>query len=69
MPLAVALYVRDGAVRMRQQGMDLTRAQMNTFVNMNQREAAPVYNVAPMQNNPYVMRTPNGDEDLSWLLG
>lgn len=69
MPLAVALYVRDGAVRMRQQGMDLTRAQMNTFVNMNQREAAPVYNVAPMQNNPYVMRTSQGEEDLSWLLG
>ena len=69
MPLAVALYVRDGAVRMRQQGMDLTRAQMNTFVNINQREAAPVYNVAPMQNNPYVMRTSHGEEDLTWLLG
>jgi hypothetical protein len=54
---------------MRQQGMDLTRAQMNTFVNMNQREASPVYNVAPMQNNPYLMKTGHGDEDLSWLLG
>jgi hypothetical protein len=69
MPLAVALYVRDGAVRLKQQGMDLSRATMNTFVNMNQREAAPVYNVAPMQNNPYVMKTQNGDEDLRWLLG
>lgn len=69
MPLAVALYVRDTAVRMRQQGMDLTRAQMNTFVNMNQREETPVFNVAPMRNNPYIMKTNHGDEDLSWLLG
>jgi len=69
MPLAIALYVRDTAVRMRQQGMDLTRAQMNTFVNMNQKEVAPVFNVAPMQNNPYLMKTSHGDEDLSWLLG
>lgn len=69
MPLAVALYVRDTAVRMRQQGMDLTRAQMNSLVSLNQREEAPVFNVAPMRNNPYLMRTNHGDEDLTWLLG
>ena len=69
MPLAVALYVRDTAVRMRQQGMDLTRAQMNSLVSLNQREEKPVFNVAPMRNNPYLMRTQHGDEDLSWLLG
>ena len=69
MSFATGLYVRDTAIRMRQQGMDLSRATMNTFVNMNQRTASPVYNVAPMQNNPYIMKTANGDEDLSWLLG
>ena len=69
MPLAVALYVRDTAVRMRQQGMDLTRAQMNSLVSLNQREATPVFNVAPMRNNPYLMKTQHGEEDLSWLLG
>jgi hypothetical protein len=53
---------------MRQQGMDLTRATMSSFVNLNQRNTA-VYNVAPMRNNPYLMETPNGQEDLSWLLG
>jgi hypothetical protein len=53
---------------MRQQGMDLTRATMSSFVNLNQRSAA-VYNVAPMRNNPYLMETPNGQEDLTWLLG
>jgi len=69
MSFATGLYVRDTAIRMRQQGMDLSRATMNTFVNMNQRTASPVYNVAPMQNNPYLMKTANGDEDISWLLG
>lgn len=69
MPLAVALYVRDTAVKMRQQGMDLSRATMNSLVSLNQREDTPVFNVAPMRNNPYLMKTSHGDEDLSWLLG
>jgi hypothetical protein len=68
MAFATALYVRDTAIRMRQQGMDLSRATMNSFVNLNQRTQG-VYNVAPMQNNPYLMETPHGQEDLTWLLG
>jgi len=68
MAFATALYVRDTAIRMRQQGMDLSRATMSSFVSLNQRNTG-VYNVAPMQNNPYLMETPNGQEDLSWLLG
>jgi hypothetical protein len=68
MAFATALYVRDTAIRMRQQGMDLSRATMNSFVNLNQRNTG-VYNVAPMQNNPYLMETPGGQEDLTWLLG
>jgi len=68
MAFATALYVRDTAIRMRQQGLDLSRATMSSFVSLNQRNSA-VYNVAPMQNNPYLMETPNGQEDLSWLLG
>jgi hypothetical protein len=68
MSFATALYVRDTAIRMRQQGMDLSRATMSSFVSLNQRNTG-VYNVAPMQNNPYLMETPGGQEDLSWLLG
>jgi hypothetical protein len=68
MSFATALYVRDTAIRMRQQGMDLSRATMNAFVGLNQRNTG-VYNVAPMQNNPYLMETPGGQEDLTWLLG
>ena len=68
MAFATALYVRDTAIRMRQQGMDLSRATMNSFVSLNQRNQG-VYNVAPMQNNPYLMETPGGQEDLTWLIG
>jgi hypothetical protein len=68
MAFATALYVRDTAIRMRQQGMDLSRATMSSFVNLNQRNTG-VYNVAPMRNNPYLMETPGGQEDLTWLLG
>lgn len=70
MAFATALYVRDTAIRMRQQGMDLTRATMDSFVNLNQRSTSTgVYNVGSFQNNPYLMKTPNGQEDLTWLLG
>ena len=68
MSFATALYVRDTAIRMRQQGLDLSRATMSAFVGLNQRQTG-VYNVAPRQNNPYLMETPNGQEDLTWLLG
>lgn len=68
MAFATGLYVRDTAVRLRQQGMDLSRAALSSFTNLNQKNTA-VYNVAPMQNNPYLMRTSNGEEDLRWLIG
>ena len=68
MAFATGLYVRDTAIRMRQQGMDMTRAQMDSFVSLNQRNQG-VYPVVSMQNNPYLMKTQHGQEDLSWLLG
>jgi hypothetical protein len=64
---ATALYVRDTALRLRQQGMDLARAQLSSFSSLNTRQA-PVYNVGDMKNNPYTMDTPHGKEDLTWLL-
>jgi len=68
MSLATALYVRDTAVRMKQQGMDLTRAQLDSFLSLNQRSTG-VYNVGYMQNSPYIMKTQYGEESLDWLLG
>ena len=65
---ATALYVRDTALRLRQQGMDLARAQLSSFNNLNARNKAIMTNVGNQQNNPYIVDTPGGKEDISWLL-
>ena len=65
---ATALYVRDTALRMRQQGMDLTRAQLSSFTNLNKRNQAIISTVGNLQENPYLLKTPGGEEDITWLL-
>jgi hypothetical protein len=67
MAFATALYVRDTALRLRQQGMDLARAQLSSFSNLNNRQSA-VYNVGDMKKNPYNIDTPHGQEDITWLF-
>lgn len=67
MSFATGLYVRDTALRMRQQGLDLTRAQMKSFLSTNQKHIS-IQNVGYMKNNPYNIDTPGGTEDISWVL-
>ena len=67
MAMGTALYVRDTALRLRQQGMDLARAQLSSFSNLNNRNSS-VISVGNMQKNPYNIDTPYGSEDISWLL-
>ena len=68
MAAATALYVRDTALRLRQQGMDLARAQLSSFTNLNAKNKAVIRSVGSQQNNPYIVDTPGGKEDISWLL-
>ena len=65
---ATALYVRDTALRLRQQGMDLARAQLSSFSNLNSQNKAVMSSVGSFQNNPYIVKTPHGDEDVTWLF-
>jgi len=65
---ATALYVRDTALRLRQQGIDLARAQLSSFNNLNAQNKAVIKTVGNQQNNPYIVNTPGGQEDISWLL-
>jgi hypothetical protein len=67
MCFGTALYVRDTALRLRQQGMDLARASLSSFSNLNSRNQA-VMTVGKPINNPYLIKTPGGEEDISWLL-
>ena len=66
--LATALYVRDTALKLRQQGLDLARAQLSSFTNLNARNQAIISTVASQGNNPYIIKTEHGAEDISWLL-
>jgi hypothetical protein len=66
--LATALYVRDTALRLRQQGLDLARAQLSSFSNLNSQNRAIMKSVGSYQDNPYIVKTAHGDEDISWLL-
>ena len=68
MSCASALYVRDTALRLRQQGMDLARAQLSSFSNLNARNQAVIKTVGNKRDNPYLINTPNGKEDITWLL-
>lgn len=68
MSYATGLYVRDTALRLRQQGIDLSRAQLSSFGNLNKRNGAVLRNCSFSQN-PYIIKNPYGqDEDISWLL-
>ena len=68
MACATALYVRDTALRLRQQGMDLARAQLSSFSNLNAKNKAVIKTVGNQRENPYLIKTPGGEEDISWLL-
>ena len=66
---ATALYVRDTALRLRQQGMDLARAQLSSFANLNAQNKGIMRSVGSQLNNPYLMDNGTGEpEDISWLL-
>ena len=69
MAFATALYVRDTALRLRQQGIDLARAQLSSFNNLNSKNKAVINTVGNTRNNPYIIDTGNGQQqDISWLL-
>ena len=68
MSFATGLYVRDTALRLRQQGIDLSRAQLSSFTNLNHKNKAIIQKVGNQQKNPYLIKTDHGEEDISWLL-
>jgi hypothetical protein len=65
MALAIALWVRDTALRLRQQGLDLSRKTVGLI-----GKSAPVYSRSSnsTQQNQWSMKVGKQDEDISWLL-
>lgn len=69
MSLCIGLYIRDTALRMRQQGLDIARKQMDLLSTVNTRNQTPVYNTIMPVNNPYRIQLGNGEiEDTTWVL-
>ena len=68
MSFCIALYIRDTALRLRQQGMDLVRAQLSSLSSINSRQPTVYTSTNFMANNPYKIEGPNGTEDISWVL-
>ena len=68
MAFAIGMYVRDTALRLRQQGMDLTRAQLSSFTSINSRSNKVITSTNSYRNNPYQVDTGRGMEDFSWVL-
>jgi hypothetical protein len=68
MAFAIGLYVRDTALKLRNEGMNLTRAQLSTFSSMNNSKSSLGVVVANNKKNPYTTKTKHGDHDYSWVL-
>jgi hypothetical protein len=67
MAFAIGLWVRDTALRLRQQGINLTKQALGGIsTNVNQFDG--VYGVNGIDENPWKMRVGDGFEDLSrWI--
>jgi hypothetical protein len=65
MALGIGLWVRDTALRLRQEGIELTRLALDkTSFN-----ALPFMSSGPMVDNPYEMNIGGEKENIRWLLG
>jgi hypothetical protein len=66
MALSIGLWVRNTALRLRQEGIDLTRNMLNSTTIQNN---IGVYTSNWQQKNPYEMEIGRGEkENLTWLL-
>ena len=67
MALGMGLWIRDTALRLRQEGIDLTRRSIEGFV---QTSHDSLYTPGMFGDDPYKMQTGKNDEfeDLRWLL-
>jgi hypothetical protein len=68
MAFAIALFLRDTALRNRQQGIELTRAALGNF-GVSNHTTPGVFSGNSFTQNPYQMDNGRGEmEDISWLL-
>ncbi len=68
MSFGMAMYIRDTALKYRQRGIDIQKQTLN-HMTVNRTPYQASYGVGNTKiKNPYQMNTPEGNEDISWLL-
>ena len=68
MAFSIAMYIRDTALKFRQRGIDLTKQSLNNMtVNRTPYQGSYGGGYGKVKN-PYQIDTPDGKEDISWLL-
>jgi hypothetical protein len=69
MSLGIGLWVRDTALRLRGERMDLNRSALSGFTKTEYTDSG-IYTPNDLRENPYQMQVNKDDfEDLRWLLG
>tara|TARA_B100000085_G_C18272419_1_gene402699 strand:- start:116 stop:637 length:522 start_codon:yes stop_codon:yes gene_type:complete len=63
MAFCIGLWVRDTALRLRTEQMQLTKNSLQNFGH-----SAPIYDNKPATGNPYQMEVGGKTENLEWLL-
>ena len=66
MAFAIAMWVRDTALMLRQKGVELTKSTLN---NIRKNNGPGVYTSKnKLDVNPWTQRVNNQDQDITWLL-
>jgi hypothetical protein len=63
MAFAISLFVRDHALKLRNEGIELNRLALNNF-----EKSSGIYNNTNTHQAQWTMKTGREDEDLTWLL-
>jgi len=65
MSFNIAMFVRDTALKYKQQGIELTKATLNNISKPSSYQGAYF---ASGKDNPYIMKTNGENEDIRWLI-
>ena len=67
MSFGMAMYIRDTALKLRQQGLQATKNALGNM-SVNRTAYQGGYGFSKGKDNPYHIGTPDGKEDIRWLL-
>ena len=68
MSLSIGLWVRDTALRLRQEGIDLTKKTLGGIGQSTEGLVSGFGGNESMDENPWKMKVGNQNEDLTWLI-